>query len=397
MKNTILIIILIVYASIGTAQCNPDKVGQKAPPIELENWIDPKIKLIDRKNTPNDLTGKIILLDFWFIKCAPCVASIPKLNHLSKQFPEIEFLSITFDKPEEIDKFLDKMIMNYPVGSDPDRRIIDAYEVSCFPEAYLINEEGIIIWQGHTTHIDEQVIYESLGRETKTVNLNINNGEVPVENSAYTFTMQEHFLEMGKLSYMHFYPFEINILNYDLETMLKTLYEINKSRILTKDSVLLKTCYDLTLNADKKITTEANCIEMVKVLIPQELGFELLEIEKDTTVSVLEVANNSLLSEHVTKHQNAGASSNRKYWEARSVTIEGLKDFLENNYGQLIIIEKSSEIRYDIKLRMDDFEKAIATLEKEYGIVLKKETRKTNFWKIIKEDKSKDNQFLMKP
>ncbi len=192
MKKPFIIIIFLFYSLIGFSQ--PNLVGQKAPKIEIENWIYPKIQVADwhTKQIPKDLSSKIIVLDFWFTKCAPCVASIPELNHLAKQFPEIVFLSVTFDKPELIDKFLDKMVMYYPVGSDPEQKTIRAFGVSSFPETFLIDENGIIKWQGSPFHLDKKLINSVLGREQETTTINLNNSEIPSEKfSIFFFNSKE--------------------------------------------------------------------------------------------------------------------------------------------------------------------------------------------------------------
>lgn len=384
MKKTFIIIIFLFYSLIGFSQQN--LVGQKAPKIEIENWIYPKIQVADwqTKQIPKDLSGKIIVLDFWFTKCAPCVASIPELNHLVKQFPEIVFLSVTFDKQELIDKFLDKMVMYYPIGSDPEQKTIRAYGVSSFPETFLIDENGIIKWQGSPFHLDKKLLNSVLGREQETTTINLNNSEIPFENSAYSFSIQKNNLGMGQSSYCHFNPFDINVFNKDLENMLKVFYGINKSRILTKDSVLLKTTYDVTLKADKEITTQANCVDMLKYLLPEQMDFKLKELPKDTLVGLLQIENDSLFNVHNSSSQHFGTSLRYDNWESKGATIENLKDFLEDNYSILLEVKKPDDRKFDFIISANDLEKAKATLENEYGLIIKMENQEIIFWEIIK-------------
>ena len=384
MKKAFIIIIFLFYSLVGFSQQN--LVGQKAPKIEIENWIYPKIQVADwqTKQIPKDLSGKIIVLDFWFTKCAPCVASIPELNHLAKQFPEIVFLSVTFDKQELIDKFLDKMVMYYPIGSDPEQKTIRAYGVSSFPETFLIDENGIIKWQGSPFHLDKKLLNSVLGREQETTTINLNNSEIPFDNSAYSFSIQKNNLGMGQSSYYHFNPFDINVFNKDLENMLKVFYGINKSRILTKDSVLLKTTYDVTLKADKEITTQANCVDMLKYLLPEQMDFKLKELPKDTLVGLLQIENDSLLNVHNSSSQHFGTSLRYDNWESKGATIENLKDFLEDNYSILLEVKKPDDRKFDFIISANDLEKAKATLENEYGLIIKMENQEINFWEIIK-------------
>lgn len=315
--------------------------------------------------------------------CTLCCFYTP-IKLFSSAIPRSRILSVTFDKANEIDKFLDKMVMYYPVGSDPEQKTIRAYGVSSFPETFLIDENGIIKWQGSPFDLDKEMISKVLGRRTETIDINLINSELPTDNSAYSFSIQKHILEMGQSSYYHFNPFDINVFNKDLETMLKVFYGINKSRILTQDSVLLKTTYDLTLKADEKITNQTNCVEILKYMLPKQMGIELKEILKDTIVRVLHIENDSLLDSHISNSEYFGTTMRYDNWESEGATLENLKDFLEDNYSQLISVEKSSKRIFDFIICANNLNKAIETLKNDYGIVLKNKNQKTRMWKINK-------------
>lgn len=387
MKKTIVTIILALFSLIGFSQKN--LVGKQAPKIDIENWIYPKIQVADwhAREVPKDLNGRIIVLDFWFTHCAPCVASIPELNHLAKQYPEVVFISITFDEPDEIDKFLDKMVMYYPTGSDPDQKTIKAYGVSAFPETFLIDKDGVIQWQGSPFQLNKELLDELLGRERKMNALNLSNSELPFEDAAYSFSIQKHNLDMGQSTYYHFNPFDIHIFNKKLEDMLKDFYGINKSRMLTQDSTLLKTTYDITLEAHEEITTEANCFDMLKFLLPEQMGFELKEVVKDTVVDAMHIENDSLLNTHKSNSQYLGTSISYGNWQAKGATIENLIDFLEDNYLKLIAVKTTDDRKFDFIIPANDFEEAKNTLKKEYGLTLKSITQQTKLWRIKRNEK----------
>ena len=79
-----LLFVLVVVSSL-TCFSQENLVGKPAPKIEIEQWIYPKIQVANWQSgqVPADLSGKTIVLDFWFTRCAPCVASIPELNHMA--------------------------------------------------------------------------------------------------------------------------------------------------------------------------------------------------------------------------------------------------------------------------------------------------------------------------
>ncbi|MCP4121830.1 MAG: redoxin domain-containing protein [Bacteroidetes bacterium] len=57
----------------------------------------------------NDLEDKVIVFNFWFTSCKPCLDEIPDLNMLVKQFSyrdDLVFIAPTFDAQHRIEKFL---------------------------------------------------------------------------------------------------------------------------------------------------------------------------------------------------------------------------------------------------------------------------------------------------
>ncbi|WP_439185760.1 TlpA family protein disulfide reductase [Carboxylicivirga taeanensis] len=385
MKTLFLVNAIFLFCLSAFSQA--DMVGKKAPSIDIEKWVYPKIKSVDWQNSevPESLEGKIIVIDFWFTECAPCVASIPQLNHLAKKYPEIVFLSVTFDNEKVIDEFLDKMIINYPIGIDTEERIINAFNVEGFPETFLIDKNGVIQWQGSPFHLNIKKVDELIGRQKINENIDISTQEVPINNSAYSFTIQEHNLEMGQSSYAHYNPYDINIFNKDLEAMLSTFYGINKSRVLTQDSMLLKTPYDLTLMADKDLTTSANCVEMLKYLLPEYLDIRLQEVKRDTIVGILKIENDSLLLSNKSNAKFYGTSIRYDNWEAKGATLVNLKNFLEDNYSKLVDINEVDERKYDFVIPSKNFNKAKETLLVEYGINVINQKTESEFWQLIKE------------
>ncbi len=90
------------------------------------------------------LRGKVIVLNFWFIACKPCVQEIPELNELYEEFrgdTNVVFLSFTFDEADQVSKFLEKNTFSYPVAVKQNS-IIELYKIEGFPTNLIIDREG---------------------------------------------------------------------------------------------------------------------------------------------------------------------------------------------------------------------------------------------------------------
>jgi peroxiredoxin len=92
------------------------------------------------------LKGKVVVLNFWFVGCAPCVKEMPDLNTLVDKFkdnPNVVFLAPTFDNLLKVNDFLKKKAFNYTIIPDA-RGWINDYAISTYPTHVIIDRRGTI-------------------------------------------------------------------------------------------------------------------------------------------------------------------------------------------------------------------------------------------------------------
>ena len=94
-----------------------------------------------------NLKGKVVLLNFWFSTCAPCIAEFDDLNKLFEKFNQnknFEFISFTFENQNIIDSIKKKYDIKYTVfslsGEECDRLNLQ----SGFPKTIMIDTAGNI-------------------------------------------------------------------------------------------------------------------------------------------------------------------------------------------------------------------------------------------------------------
>jgi len=104
----------------------------------------------------SDLKGKVVVLNFWFTKCGPCVVEMPKLNELVKEYKnkDVVFLAITFNKKGVVENFLFDTTFDYTIVTDAND-VITMYGVQSYPTSIVINKEGKIALKeiGYRTNI----------------------------------------------------------------------------------------------------------------------------------------------------------------------------------------------------------------------------------------------------
>lgn len=94
----------------------------------------------------NDLKGKVVVLNFWFIACPPCRYEMPELNRVVKTYKDdkdVIFIAITLDNKENVARFLKVSPFNYHVVSDS-MPLFSFYKVDECPASLVVDKEGII-------------------------------------------------------------------------------------------------------------------------------------------------------------------------------------------------------------------------------------------------------------
>ena len=59
--------------------------------------------------------GRPLVVNFWATWCAPCVKEMPDLDALSHKYPNITFLGIAIDTLPNVERFLQKVQVSYPL------------------------------------------------------------------------------------------------------------------------------------------------------------------------------------------------------------------------------------------------------------------------------------------
>ncbi len=122
------------------------KIGDKVPDLQLNN-------IINYPHTSakiSDFNGKVLILDFWATWCAPCLASMPKLDSLQKQFSgKVQVLQVAYQPEKVIKDFFekaDRQGTRIPKlsGVVNDHILIDLFPHTSLPHIVIINGNGVV-------------------------------------------------------------------------------------------------------------------------------------------------------------------------------------------------------------------------------------------------------------
>ncbi|NIF07382.1 TlpA family protein disulfide reductase [Chryseobacterium sp. Tr-659] len=106
-----------------------------------------------------ELKGKIVVINFWFTQCKPCLIEIPELNNLVDKYSEKEvvFLGITFDNKKVLQNFLPKKTFKYNIIPNA-KNIISLYDVNSYPTHIIIDKNSNIVFS--TSGLGQETVTE---------------------------------------------------------------------------------------------------------------------------------------------------------------------------------------------------------------------------------------------
>ena len=177
-----LILLFSVFSFTALAQDAPvkwatqetffeDLIGKELPPF---NGLT-----INKKQFSNtDLKNQVVVINFWFEKCPPCIAEMSELNNLVANYGKkgIRFIGITHDSPASARRFQKRNGYKYEIVSLSKDKIRKLNINHGFPSNVLVGKDGKIIYAtanisfSHPLFKAKSVLFEEKLKSTLTGN-----------------------------------------------------------------------------------------------------------------------------------------------------------------------------------------------------------------------------------
>jgi cytochrome c biogenesis protein CcmG/thiol:disulfide interchange protein DsbE len=139
-------VVLLVAASLIGAFVVPS-YRQGEPAIAGRRAKDFALDLNGKPAHLSDLRGQVVVLNFWFSSCPPCIAEIDSLNALQRKIAGRggTVLGVSVDSDlASYERFLRDHHVPFPNYHDTSQKIAWNYGTSVFPETYIIGADGRI-------------------------------------------------------------------------------------------------------------------------------------------------------------------------------------------------------------------------------------------------------------
>lgn len=128
-------------------ELKPKMLDTSAPAFTLYDLDGKQVALSDFK-------GKVVVLDFWATWCAPCIASFPSMEKLTKRHPEVVFLFIATQEKQpgaeaRVKSFIKKnaypfhVLLDQPLPDNPAKfKVVSEYGPKGIPAKAVIDPKG---------------------------------------------------------------------------------------------------------------------------------------------------------------------------------------------------------------------------------------------------------------
>lgn len=122
----------------------PVSVGSAAPPI-----VGKTLDGTARTRTLADYHGRVLLVNVWATWCEPCRVEMPSIEKVYREFgPQgLAVVAVSVDDPgteQRVRDFVKELELTFEVLYDPEQKTKTSYQVTGFPETFIIGREGTI-------------------------------------------------------------------------------------------------------------------------------------------------------------------------------------------------------------------------------------------------------------
>ncbi len=93
----------------------------------------------------NEYRGKVVLLNFWAIWCAPCRSEMPDLEAVYRQYRDQGMIVLAVNTSEgsaDIIAYAQKLGLTFPILRDSQHRAINEYNIQALPTTFFIDRQG---------------------------------------------------------------------------------------------------------------------------------------------------------------------------------------------------------------------------------------------------------------
>jgi peroxiredoxin len=122
----------------------PIELGSEAP-----DFTAVTVDSAPRLRSLSDYRGQVVMVNVWATWCLPCRVEMPSIEALHQAYAQKGFkvLAVSVDDPghgETIRAFARQYKLSFEILHDPEKKIVEEYDILGYPETFIIGRDGVI-------------------------------------------------------------------------------------------------------------------------------------------------------------------------------------------------------------------------------------------------------------
>lgn len=370
---------------LGAAEKKPPELGQPAPPLSVEQWLEPKGASVSGWQ---NLVGQVVVVEFWATWCGPCVVAIPHLNELAEKFESrgVRFISITDEKEETVTKFLKRKPIKGWLALDPDESTFKAYGVRGIPLTAVVGPDGTLIALTSPQDLSDSALEMILAGDVAGARAKLPKPlsftEIAIDRSEDAPPALFEVLVrpappkmMAQMSRNQWV-----LVGMELKGILASAYSVSHSRMVVPED-LGRTTYDVLVTVPPE--KRGSLRQVAQQALETTLDLRVRRETREVDALVLSIPEGGAPPKLRAADEPGGSSwrSDRGEIAGTNMSIGSLADALESQMGQPVVDETGIEGKYDIELKWDGEkrETVFAAIREQLGLELREAKRPIEF------------------
>lgn len=148
------LLLIAVIGMLTPLAVSAAEVGKPAPDFTLKSLSGENLKL-------SEMTGNVVLINFWASWCGPCREEMPLLNALHSKYEPLGFTVLGVNVEEDVNGakgFLKNFPVDFPVLLDNTNKVSKQYQVIAMPTTVVVDRDGNMryLHQGYKSGDEEK-------------------------------------------------------------------------------------------------------------------------------------------------------------------------------------------------------------------------------------------------
>lgn len=152
---------LLVSAGAALASCGG---AASLPPSAASDVLGKPLPELEKRSLGHgsidstSLTGRVVVVKFFAEYCEPCLRTLPAIQQLSKEFPQVAFVGVSLDERRSTAQdMVDRFGLSFPVIHDRAQVLVGRFRVSELPATFVTSTEGKIAWVGGPGQTEDEL------------------------------------------------------------------------------------------------------------------------------------------------------------------------------------------------------------------------------------------------